>query len=413
MLSPVRATGPSMATFEYRAINRAGTMTTGTMDAASIAELFEQLDHAGYTPLSGREVAAAGRSWRDLLTPEPRPQDITGFTLDLAMLLKGGVVLGEALQILGDMEEKRWLAKLIRQLHVELAGGKSFSQVLAMHPALFPPVYVKMVEVAEAGGRLEQALNGIARERQRNEQLRSRFLSAITYPLFLVCAAIGVFFFVMLYVVPQFEGALQGFRDRIDPSALVVFELSRGLRDNLDLVVLGAAAVLGAGLAAKLMLRGRSVWISLFARLPITKTIISHDLTLTFCRTLSVLAATGVDISTSLGLIRGVLRAPGAAAEIDHVIADVRQGSRLSTALSRRTLLPRHVVQLLRVAEEAGNLPEAAERISFFYEAKLDSSLGRLIAVVGPLMMVAVSLLVAWLIISVMTALISINDLLV
>jgi general secretion pathway protein F len=95
------------------------------------------------------------------------------------------------------------------------------------------------------------------------------------------------------------------------------------------------------------------------------------------------------------------------------VISDVRQGSRLSESLARRSLLPGHVVQMLRVGEEAGNLADSAGRVAIFYEAKLDMSLGRLTAILGPAMMIGVSFLVAWLIISVMTALISVNDLLV
>jgi general secretion pathway protein F len=138
-----------------------------------------------------------------------------------------------------------------------------------------------------------------------------------------------------------------------------------------------------------------------------------YDVTLTFCRTLAILLQNSVDISTSLRLIRGVMRLPSAASEVDRVISDVRQGKRLSDALLPRTILPGHVVQMLRVGEEGGNLADSASRVAVFYEAKLDTALGRLTAIIGPAMMVGVSLLVAWLIISVMGALISVNDLLV
>jgi general secretion pathway protein F len=104
---------------------------------------------------------------------------------------------------------------------------------------------------------------------------------------------------------------------------------------------------------------------------------------------------------------------PAAAEQIDNVAADIRQGQRLSEALAGRQLLPGHVVQMLRVGEEAGNLADSAGRVATFYEAKLDTALARLIAIVGPAMMILVSLLIAWLIVSVMTALISINDLLI
>jgi len=405
-----------MPLFEYRALDASGRMLVGTMEGGSRAEIFEQLDRSGCTPISTKETAgkaAPSRTWREWLTPEPRPEDITAFTVDLAMLLKGRVVLDEALQIVTQMETRRWLVRLLRELHGELSAGKSFSQALAAHPRLFPPIYVKTVEVAEMSGRLEEALSGLAEERQRAERLRKRFVSAISYPLFLVVAAVGVLLFVLLYLIPQFESALQGFRDKIDPSALVVFQISAFLIAHIDTLLIGFVIMLGAGLLVKRLGRGGDLWLRVLSRLPLTKTILHYELTLTFARTLAILVRNGVDISTSLRLIRGVVRQPGAAEEIDGVIADVRQGQRLSQTLAKRKLLPGHVVQMIRVGEESGDLADSAGRVAVFYEAKLDAALGRLIAVVGPATMVLVSLIIAWLIMSVMTALISINDLLV
>ena len=403
-----------MALFEYRAINPTGKMIAGAMEGGSRAEVLAELDRAGFTPVSAVETSATpGRSWRDRLTPEPSPEHVTGFTLDLAMLLKGGVSLNEALSILTQMESRRWLAKLVEALHVEISSGKSFSQALALHPRMFPPVYVQTVAVAESAGRLDDALGDIASERQRNEKLRKAFISAVSYPSFLVVAALGVMSFVMLFVIPQFEGALQGFRSRLSPSTTFVFDLSRGFRDHLDLIVMGVAGTLLLFLLASRLTKGGSLFVRAFARLPLTRTLLGHELTVTFCRTLSILLANGVPITNALRLIRDVVRVPSAAAAIDGAMADVRQGKRLSEALARAAFLPAHVTQMLRVGEESGKLADSASRIAGFYEAKLDTSLRRLVAVIGPAMMMAVACLIAWLIVSVMSALTSINDLLV
>ncbi|WP_271199923.1 type II secretion system F family protein [Methylopila turkensis] len=403
-----------MATFEYRAVHPSGKMLAGAMEAASPAEVLDRLDRAGCTPIFAREAkAGARRSWRELLTPEPPREHVTGFTLDLAMMLKGGVALDEALGILAEMESRRWLAALIRALRDELAAGKSLSAALALHPKAFPPVYVQTVAVAESAGRLEAALADLAAERQRGEKLRKKAASAVTYPAFLLVAALAVLCFVMLYVVPQFEGALMGFRSRLEPSTLFVFDLSRAFRTNLDLIGAGAAALLALGLVASRLSRQGSWLVRLLARLPLTRTILGYELAVAFCRTLSILLANGVPITTALKLVRDVVRPPQARAAIDLVIADVRQGDRVAASLARRAFLPAHVVQMLRVGEEAGQLADSAGRVATFYEVKLDAALGRLTAIVGPATMVVVACLVAWLIISVMSALVSINDLLV
>jgi general secretion pathway protein F len=403
-----------MALFEYRAINPAGRMVAGSMEGASRAEVLAELDRAGFTPVSATETdGKPKRTWREQLTPEPSAEHITGFTLDLAMLLKGGVSLNEALLILTQMETRRWLVKLIEAIHVEIAGGKSFSQALAQHPRAFPPVYIQTVAVAETAGRLEEALSDIATERQRNEKLKRSFTSAIAYPAFLAIAAIGVMSFVLMFVIPQFEGALQGFRSKLSPSTTFVFDLSRWFRDNITLLVLGVAGVLIAILLIGRLGRGGNMFVRIFARAPLTGTMLRHELTVTFCRTLAILLSNGVPITNALRLIRDVVRVPSAALAIDAAIADVRQGHRLSEALSKHAFLPAHVTQMLRVGEESGRLADSASRISSFYEAKLENSLRRLVAVIGPVMMMLVACLVGWLIVSVMTALTSINDLLV
>lgn len=403
-----------MTVFAYKALNASGKVMEGTIEAATPADVVAQLDRAGITPVSMRETSGDTHGgWREWLTPEPGPEEITGFTIDLAMLLKGGVTLNDALVILTQMETRRWLVRLIRQLHGGLAGGKSLSEVLVRHPKLFPPIYVKMVEVAEASGRLEPALTSIAQERQRAARLRARLVSAMAYPGFLALAAIGVLIFVLLYIIPQFEGAIAGFRDRISPSALFVFRLSETFRANIDVMIGGVLVLLLALLAIKQLARKRGLWLELLARLPFTRQAVTYHMTLTFCRTLEILLQNGVDISTALRLIRGISPLSGTVRKIDAVIAEVRGGKRLSQALAADTLLPGHVVQLLRVGEEAGDLGASAGRIAVFYENKLDSQLTRLTAFLGPALMMGVSLLIGWLILSIMSALMSINDLLV
>lgn len=402
-----------MAVFEYRAIDDSGRLLAGTLEGASPDEVRDQLARARLTPVSTRLRKGDGRGWRERLTPEPPAEDITGFTLDLAMLLKGGVSLDEALSILARMETRRWLVRLVRAMHAELASGKSFSNVLAGHPHVFPPLYVRMVEAAELSGRLTEALEGIAAERQRRERLRRRLVGAVAYPGFLALAATGVLFFVLLYIIPQFEGAIAPYRDRIAPSTLVVFNLSAWVRGNLDWIIGGAAALLvGLFLVGRAM-KSRSLWAGLLAVMPFTRRIVQLNMTLAFCRTLAILIGNGVDISTALRLIRDIVTVPGAPEKIDAAVADLRGGKRLSAALARQNLLPSHVVQMLRVGETAGDLAGSAARVGDFYEAKLDASLGRLTAVAGPVLMMLVSLLVAWLILSVMSALLSINDILV
>ena len=402
-----------MPSFRYEALDTTGRRLNGIMDGASRAEIIQELNRAGFLPIKAIEAShKGGRTWREWLTPEPKSEDITALTLDIVMLLKGGVTLSEALVLLQQMGGGGWRARVLRELHLAISVGKTFSAALAEHPRLFSPIYIKMVEVAEATGRLEEALASLADERQRLERMRKRLIGAISYPAFLIVAALGAMTFIFLYVIPQFETALEGYRDKVDPTALFVFNMSAFLRHHFETILVSVGGFALACLLLAQFGQTRGLWVSLFARLPFFRTVFLYEVTLKFCRTLAVLIGNGVDISTALRLLRDVVRLPAFATEVDHVIADVRKGRRLSEALMARDFLPNHVVQMLRVGEESGHLPDSASRVAIFYEARLDTALTRVIAVIGPLTMVLVSVLIAWLIISVMTALMSVNDLL-
>ena len=402
-----------MPSFRYEALDASGRRLSGTMDGGTPADIIAELNRAGFLPIKAWESrAASGRSLRDMLTPEPKSEDVTSLTLDIVMLLKGGVTLAESLVLLAQMDKSNWRVKVLRELHRAIATGKTFSAALGEHPRLFSPIYIKMVEVAEATGRLEDAMASLAEERQRVERMRKKLVSAIAYPAFLVVAALSAMLFIFTYVIPQFETALEGFRDKIDPTALMVFNASRFLRQNGQAIMLAVGGTaLGILLLGKLG-ASRGIWLQLVAKLPVFRTVFRHEVTVKFCRTLAVLIGNGVDISTALRLLRDVVRLPSYATEVDGVVADVRKGRRLSEALAERSFLPRHVVQMLRVGEDSGRLPDSASRVAVFYEARLDTALTRAIAVIGPATMILVSILIAWLIISVMTALMSVNDLL-
>lgn len=402
-----------MPKFHYRAIDSAGRLVTGEAEAETSGDVLGELERIGHLPIEAREARdGAGAGLLRLLRPAPKSEEITETTRDLAMLLKGGVSLHEALQLLSRMGGRAVLRDLMSALQREIADGKSFAEALSAHPHVFPPIYVKMVEVAEAAGTLETTLDAIAHERSRNEALRRRLTSALTYPSFLVLAACGVFLFVLVGVIPEFERAMSSFQDRLDPSARTVFTMSNVVRANLDLILGGAVAALLGGLLVSRSRAATGFMLRAIGRIPGISTIVQYQQTVFFCATLGSLLSSGVDITTSLRLVRDLFRDRRAADKVDRLIAEVRQGHRLSDALAGLDLLPPYVIPILRVGEEAGELDTMAMRIGGFYEDRLERALTRLTGVLGPSILILVSLIIAWLIITIITALLSVNELL-
>ena len=387
-------------------------MVMGVIEAPSNAAVLPELEKISILPIEISGVREPRRSGRSIFSRGPTREEVTGITEDLATLIGGGVTLDRALLILSEVGARPVVSELMLDLHREISAGHSLAEAVSRHPAIFQRTYVKMVEVAEVAGTLDDTLRVIAHERSRTDALRRRITSALTYPSFLAVAATGVLIFVLAAIIPEFERAMAGLQSGGEGSTQLVFALSRTLRENGSTIATAALLLL---LGLLLVLRSRAakgVLMRAVSRIPGVREIVRHERTVSFCATLGTLSRSGVDISSSLRLIRDVMRDARSAESIDGVVASVRQGQRLSEALLGTDLLPVYAVHMLRVGEESGELDSAAMRIATFYEGKLDRSLSRLTSVLGPAIMILVSMLIAWLIVSVISALLSVNDLL-
>lgn len=402
-----------MPLFRYKAVSPAGEVVAAEMEAASEADLRSRLGRLGQVPVEVVAVsgARAGRSGLGWPGRRARPADTTQVMQDLALLVKAGITIDEALQILGQMDNRTPVARMLAGLRAELANGRSLAQAMASMPDMFERTSVEMVAVSEASGTLGTTLKRIAEDRLRGEAMRRKIASALAYPSFLIVAALGVLVFVLAYVIPRFETALGSLVERLEPSARLVFELSAWLRAYSGPLMAGLALLLVLGLIAGRSRRARAGLARLLSRLPGIGPVIAHQRTVRLCNGLGTMLSSGVDVTTTLQLLRGLTGDGRSAAELDRVIAEVRNGKRLTDALGGGELLPAHVVHMLRVGESSGQIGAMADRVTSLYEGRLESAISRLTGVLGPAMMVLVAMLVAWVIISVVTALISVNEL--
>jgi general secretion pathway protein F len=402
-----------MPKFRYRALDASGHLVMGVIDAPSNQAVLPELEKISILPIEISDMQEPRRSFREMFSRGPTREEITGITEDLSSLIKGGVTLDRALLILSETGARPTISRLMLDLHRSISGGHSLAEAVSEHPKYFPRTYTKMVEVAEVAGTLDETLKMIAHERSRGENLRRRISSALTYPSFLIIAATGVLVFVLMKIIPEFERALTGFQSQLKGSTAFVFTLSDYLRQNTNLLGGIAILVLLLILLASRSRGLRSMLMRGLGHIPGVREIVRHERAVSFCATLGTLSASGVDISSSLRLIRDLMRDKRSAEKIDRVTTSVRQGHRLSEALLEVDFLPIYAVHMLRVGEESGELDQAAMRIAAFYEGKLDRALTRLTSILGPAIMILVSLVIAWLIISVITALLSMNDLLI
>jgi general secretion pathway protein F len=401
-----------MPQFRFRAMTSSGEIVAGEVDAPSRAEVVNRVEYLGHLLIEAELAAKSGFLSKGQSTTEKRPKkrDVTLFLRQLALLIGAGLTLEAALQTLGEDSNKA-LAWFADNLRSTITAGDSFAETLERHPTIIEPAYIAMVRAGEASGKLEAVLNAIVEDRTRQELLAERFNSAIRYPLFLIVSAMLILFFFLIYVVPQFEPVFKDLGNKLNGGAAFVLNASSWLRANLG-IFFGSWLVIA--LVAFLVLRRRETRARIFAaiaKIPGIAGLMRDRRTARIIGTLGLLVENGVPLPATLKILRDVVTGPHYVAAIDGVHEQVRHGRRFADALSGTDLLPPLAVRMLRVGDETGDLASIARHAAQFYEHRLTVGVDRLMGVIGPATIIAVSLIVGTLIISIMSALLSITEL--
>jgi len=399
-----------MRNFRYLAMTQSGELVNGSILAPTATEVAHRIEYLGLVPIEtlAEEGAAVPRSPVGFLN-RPRAEDVTIFTRDLALLLKAGARLDTGLELLSDDNDIGRLRPIVKKIRAGVLAGESFAEAIAQHPAYFTPIYVALVQVGETSGKLAYILQMLASERMRTEALRRKIMDALTYPAFILLAASCVVMFFILFVLPQFSSVLRDFGAKTNSMINIFLGISEFFRAHGLEVILGLAIVtIGCWLALRRP-GVRAAIILNVSRLPGISSVFNFYRTALFCRNLSILLGSEVTLTTTLRILVDIMSVTGDASIWTAVADRVRHGGRLSDALAA-DVLPPMAIRMLRIGEETGELPVLAGHISEFYEAKLQRSLDRVVAVVGPVAIIGISTVVGGLIVSIMTALLSISQ---
>jgi general secretion pathway protein F len=398
--------------YRYRALTQNGEIVHGTLSAPTPAEVARRIEYLRLLPIETIEDkrATAGSGGFGLFG-RPSASEVTTFTRDLALLLKAGARLDDALELLASDADVGRLRPVVGKLRAALLSGESLADAVADHPLLFPPMYGALVRVGEVSGTLDQVLDLLGTERARSEQMRRKLTDAMQYPIFVLIAAACVMLFFILFVLPQFSSVLQDFGAKSDTALSAFIRLSDFLRANATLMLL-ASTVTVAGIWWLLRRPGTGAAVmTAISRLPGIAGVFRFYRTSLFCRNLGVLLGSGVNLTATLRILVDIMAVTGGEATWAAAADRVRHGGKLSDALAAASSLPPMAVRMLRLGEETGQLPALAARVAEFYEAKLQRSLDRIVGIVGPLAIVTISTVVGGLIVSVMTALLSVTQL--
>jgi general secretion pathway protein F len=412
-----------MPVYRYRAVNPAGEVAIGELDAANESEIVDRLRDQGLMPMqiahaTGVSLAASGaptakaaprRRWFESKTVT-RDQVLI-VTRELATLLRAGLPLDRALEILIGLAPTPPVQALLQGIRDDVRGGKSLSQALDARRGVFSRFYVNIVRAGEAGGALGEVLQRLSDTMERNKELRESVKSALIYPTLLIFVAVISLSILLVFVVPQFESTFAQAGKALPIPTLVVVSIGKFMR-NWWFVVIG-----GAFLAIVWhRRRGRNPVIrrrrdARRLELPLLGDLTAKVETARFARTLATLLANGVTLLSGVGIVKETMTNTVMADALDGVIAKLREGKGFGRPLAETGLYPKLATQMIMVGEESGRLEEMLARVADVYDREVQASIKRFLAVLDPALILSLAVLIGGIVFSILMGVMGMSEL--
>ena len=406
-----------MPSFRYRAMTPAGAIVTGVLEAASEPAALEEIRSRGHYPIDtthGAERAAS--SWRDLLTKDvlPRraisPRGLVVATQELSALLRAGLELDRALEILVNLDESKPMRPVFARVLDAVRGGAALADGLERETA-FPKFYVNIVRAGEQGGDLTAVLEQLSEYLGRSLAVREAVLSALIYPMILLATAGFSVIVVLVFVLPSFQPLFAEAGKALPPETQLVMDVGDFLTHWGWAVLI---AIAGAGLALRQGLKDavfKRRWDGLLLRLPLIGGLLTKIDIERFSRMLGTLLKNGVALPQALTVTGDTLANGVIAATVHGASTGLKEGESLSAHLRASGIFPTLALDMMRVGEESGQLDVMLLRQAELYEREIRHTIDRLVALLVPCLTVLMGLIVAGLIGSILIAILSVNDL--
>lgn len=395
-----------MPTFAYKAKKPTGETVSGTLTAESRRGALDALDKMGAFPLeialkngNGHAVAAPKRAstpWAGRV----RRADVTLFTRQLADLLKAGVAINRSLQTLSQQTSKPAMTAMIEDIGREVSAGRPLHDALGEFPREFPQLFRSMVRAGETGGFLDESLRRIAAFYEREDEIRSRIMTALAYPALLLTLGSLSIVVLLVFFIPRFTPIFESFGAELPATTKFLI----GLGDFMEaywVIVLGAAAVSIAGfIAFRESLYGRVVIDRAKLRVPVYGRIELSGMVSRFARTLGALIHSGVPIVEALKIAQDALDNAAYGPAINEVVAGVRQGRSLADELRKTGFFPAMAADMIAVGEEAATLDEVLVTLADSMDREVDRRVRVFVSLFEPLLLVVMAAIVGFIVAS-------------
>ncbi len=384
-----------LAVYNWEGKDKSGKLIRGELRAASPTVVRTTLRRQGiFVTKVAKQSILRGRG-------KVTDKDITLFTRQMATMMKSGVPLLQAFDIVAKGASNPALSKLILDVKTDVETGSALNQAFRKHPLHFEPLYCNLVEAGEQAGILDQVLDRLATYKEKTQALIAKIKSALFYPISVLVVAFIVTTVIMIYVIPQFKNIFTSFGADLPGPTLLVIAISDFFVAYWYLIF----TVLFGGIYAFFYFWKRSEKMQMFMdrlalRLPVFGEVIRKATLARWTRTLSTMFAAGVPLVEALDSVGGASGNYIYREATKQIKADVSTGSSLTVAMQNTGVFPNMAVQMISIGEESGQIDAMSGKVADFYEQEVDDAVERLSSLMEPMIMVVLGVLIGGIIVA-------------
>jgi len=396
-----------MSTFKYKLLSTSSGIIEGEKEAPTKIELITELRKTGHVILSVQQTTKDKKF--GFLSGRTNKKAILPFTQELATLLEGGIPIDKSLAILLSGRDIK-IRPIVENLLNGIKSGKSLAEALNSHAKLFSSVYINMVRAGEEGGVLPQVLKRLGMFQEKLQKIRGEIISAMIYPLLLSSTGVMSVGALLVYVIPKFSQIFEGMGISLPFTTSVLMGVSQYSIKYGWIMFIAAFAIF---FLYKRVRKDKNTSVKIDQRklkLPVVGNLLWKIQISRFARTLGTLLENGVPLLKSMDIVKDVLSNQHLANILITVKANVKEGAGLTVSLAQMGFLPEIAAHLLKVGEETGNLDKMLLKVADNFDTDIEQRTKRLVTMVEPVLILLMGAVIGVIVISMLTAILSVND---
>ena len=389
-----------MPLYRYKAIDASGTAALGHLEAKNLFDLEQRLARMGLDLVTGTPGGAAGRASRGRGIGR---RELINFCFHLEQLAAAGIPLIEGLTDLRDSVEILRVREVVSGLIESIEGGKNLSQALAEQPEVFSEVFVSLIRSGEQAGRLPEVLRRLAEQLRWEDELAAQTRKLMMYPLFVGGLVVAVTLFLMIVLVPQMAGFIRNLGQEVPLQTRILIRVSEICVAYWWAIVLvpGALAV-GVRTLARTDARLRYAFDRCKISLPLIGPILRKIILSRFASSFALMYASGIMVLDAMRYAEAIVGNKPLQNALRTAGRQVAEGRALASAFADTGMFPPLVIRMLRIGENTGALDSALLNVSYFYNREVREAIGRVQALIEPVLTVVLGAILAWVMLAVL-----------